>query len=270
MRNYESFAPLIQLRRQPIGRMMFAINQTRRQADALRDAVIVGQCDEFLRSARQTRLLVMRYSAEQRNPESRADVMDIDNEADRLAGVMFRSADEYRKHFPSDHPKGKMAREFIMKCYPSGLRALVHQTHVEQLDDLETIIELGQTELASHISELNLTDWFERLVEITDRYRQALESPRAETITYIQVRDALNDCHERLLQIVAKALGTYNDRSADHAESRRRLLQPIMTQDAFVAEYNRRRRNVIDVDPDTGVEAPLPVDVFVSDAQVEA
>lgn len=271
MNEYESFSTHIQMRYQPIGRLTFGVRGTLKAARAIGDAPIIALCEDFLPAARDTNLLVTQYITGQNASNARGEAVTVDSETDGLAGALYRGGDEYRKNPRANPVKAALAHDMLSMMFPNGLGGVVQQPFEVQLDMLDTIIHLGRGDFAHHIKELNLTDWFKALEDITEVYRAELEAPRPTRIAYRQVQNALRDCHERMLQIVAKVLGTYNERTSEHAALRKQLLEPIMIQDAAVAEYNRSRRKVVDVDPETGIETDAALDVDVeADAPAES
>jgi hypothetical protein len=79
-----------------------------------------------------------------------------------------------------------------------------------------------------------------------------------KSISFGEVKDARTQGQQLLLQAVAMILGLFPSESAADQAGRAKLLGPILRQNEAIRVYLRSRRNVEDVDPDTGLPVPVP------------
>ncbi len=259
-----NFSQLFTLRNQPPGRFAYCLRMVLLEAGALAAeghdvAGLTVMCQEHIRFGRDTLKLRMMYEAGQvGTPESKSKASAIDAAADRVISAAFRQVDDYRVNFSPDHAKAKAAQKVITAVFARGVVNITRQSHVQQFESMETILEIFDTELVHEVAALNLEDWVERIRELTGEYGAELGRHKVKGISYSDIRDAETECQERLCQLVARVMGDFNDRSDAHSQVRSRLLAPIVMQDNAIADANRRSRRVADLDPDTGVEQDVP------------
>jgi hypothetical protein len=90
-----------------------------------------------------------------------------------------------------------------------------------------------------------------------DAFAAALKARDAETVpSGDAIKDARELGQELYLEIVAQIITL----STGKPELRRELLEPVWYQNQRVQMYRRQRRNLVDVNPDTGEELPEPTD----------
>lgn len=259
-----NFSQLSALRKQPPGRFAYSVRGVLKEAEALAaegyDVTrLCAMCQDHIRFGRDTLKLRMSYEAGQAgDPDSKSQAVAVDAAADRAISATFRHIDDYRENFAPGSEKAQAAQTVIQTVFAKGVVGITRQSHVQQFESMEVLLEVFDHELQHEVRVLNLQDWVERIRELTAEYGAELGRKKVKGIAYSEVRDAETECQERLCQLVARVQGDFNERSDEHSQIRSRLLAPIVEQDDALAEANRRSRRLADVDPDTGAELEVP------------
>src|SRR5690606_20690897 len=110
-------------------------------------------------------------------------------------------------------------------------------------------------ELEADIVTLNLGAKLAQLSKLVEAFRAELEKTRAD-LAWDTVLAAQNEGHELLAELFVTILAAHKARTPENEERRAALLAEYDRQDRIVFEAQRRRRRVLDVDPETGADLP--------------
>jgi hypothetical protein len=236
------------------GRRILALRKMREVALTLNVPRIVELADVAIAHDMETRGLDMRWLGVRntRSPHA-AHMPAIEALADQLLTGLRDGA---RLHaLGADGTTLVEVDHFIQEVFPAGVFAVTSLPYVEESAEIERILGILQGPLALQVARFGLIRLVERLAAVSVQYREALHL--ADKLDFATVRAARDQGQLYFLQIVAMILGTFPLETPEHVDARRRLMAPILEQDAAVRAYRRGRRTVPDMDPDTG-----EVDVF--------
>lgn len=257
-----SVQPYLKFRQLPTGRRIFALQQMLVEARKLEWASLVTFLEDAIRQARQTLELELRwYVTRDDRSVKRGDAVVLDVQIDGQFGAMESIAKAQAVGDTSD-PDVKAAQDFVQAVFPLGLTAITQQDFEAQLQHMDLLVERFQGDLRGAVEQLGLQKQVGRLVPLVEQFRAELAKAK-EPLTFNQVRAAQQEGLERFAAAVVQVLGTYWDRDETSTARREALLAEANRQDELVAESLRRRRPVLDVDPDSGneVDEPQPAPV---------
>src|SRR5690606_28997816 len=152
-------------------------------------------------------------------------------------------------------------REVLQKLFPRGVAAITSQAFEDQDASVEALLEELEGPLAKHVQALGLTPLVKQLGEVRRAFHDALQSDDTDRITYDEVVGAENVAQETLSQLVVLIAAKYRKSDVASTQRRGQLLAPIIEQNERIVEARRRRRAVTDVDPETGEEQEVTIDV---------
>ena len=128
---------------------------------------------------------------------------------------------------------------------------------VEQRETTVAWLDRLQGELKADVELAGVSGFVQKLADVNARFGELLDKrEEASGLSYGAVKSAEENGHVAFLQIVAMLVG----REAENDAQRARLLDPILKQNEAIALMHRRRRNVPDVNPDTGEMTDPPVE----------
>jgi hypothetical protein len=144
---------------------------------------------------------------------------------------------------------------------PDGVGAVTRLPYAEQHQRVAALIEraLGPALAADMVLLPEMAELIARLRVINDDYGAAL-ARTDDAPTREELRAARAQLQELLAATVGMILGHYALQGPQGQADRDYLLEPILVQDEALTAARRRRRVPRDVDPDTGVEVPGPVE----------
>lgn len=154
-------------------------------------------------------------------------------------------------------------RDCLDRHFPAGAAAYTKIAHVEEHAAVTALVADLRKEHADVVKLLGLERRLARLAALLPQYKAEIDASNVgATITYKDVVIAREAAHEAMCALMAVIAGRWW-RPEDMA-TRAALLGPILQQSEKVAEARRGRREVEDIDPETGdpvaptPPAPLP------------
>ncbi|MFU8806462.1 MAG: hypothetical protein ACNA8W_21800 [Bradymonadaceae bacterium] len=245
-------------------RRVFAFSQLLIIARRFQDEEVEAFLEKSIAHDRETlRKEALWRAARQPQGTGRGKAVDIDNAIDRLVGAMHKSVQNLVSSVDPGHPIVAKGREFNRAVFPDGAHPIVTLQHEDQLGVMEELLERFDGPLRSHISELSLTIYVDQLRTLVPQFRSELkkQEPRP-AITFDEVRAAREQGQENLLAIVARILGENYTNSTAHVERRNEYLSIVFEQNERIRSHrSRRRRVMVDVNPDTGEEFVIEDDI---------
>ncbi|WP_428267611.1 hypothetical protein [Haliangium sp.] len=240
----------------PTGRRIYAMLELQRRATALgltATAEHAARCvahDRHLhkREGRYTPLRTLQYG-----PEARA----LDQVVDRKLAAVDGYLESQMRMFEEDSERGKAATYLRDRFFPRGLAAVIQQSFIqEHVYVSELVAAREEPEVAAAIAVLPEAGvMLDDLKAANDNYGAAISQdegrPTAEELRLLHAHG------QRLMaEVVSLAVGHFGVNAPDDHNGLRHLLEPISEQQERMARLRRRRRRVVDVDPDTGDELP--------------
>lgn len=241
-------------RQLPTGRRLFALKALLNEANRLGSAELAAKCQRAIDTDRQTQRVERAWRQQKSAPgKSRGDAVDLDRQIDALWGAMHSVV---RGQMVGDDPLSHKAATFMHEVFPDGLAGLVKRSFEEQLAEQESLLERfapGTGDLAGHIDALGLRRHVDQLNPLVDAFAHELQLQNNPT-TWGDVTQARSAGLNAFASALFLVLCTWDEDSPQHAAQRAACLAEYHRQDALVAEALRRRRPVVDIDPDTGEE----------------
>ena len=240
------------------GRRILAMTETKRIATTKGLTALVTHCDACVAHDREALQVEARWSSDKDAPQYAPEAKQVDILVDVAIGALRDTVEaEARDASPGDTLAAEAA-ELGQELFPNGLTAITQASYPEELAQLQRLIAcLQSAKWSNTVRELGLTRRLTRLIELESRYAVAVAAP-ATTVTFADVRNARAKGQNLMLQAVAMILGLHPGESEADIASREELLGPILRQNEAIRVYLRARRNVEDVDPDTGEVIPAP------------
>jgi hypothetical protein len=142
-------------------------------------------------------------------------------------------------------------RECLDRHFPNGAAAYTKLAHVEEHAAVTTLVADLRKEHGDLVKLLGLERRLTRLSALLPKYKTEIDASNAgATITYKDVVLAREAAHEAMCSLMAVVAGRWW--RPEDAATRASLLGPILQQSEKVAEARRGRREVEDIDPETG------------------
>ncbi len=245
-------ASLLRLYQLPTGRRAFAHRQvlkraTERGLDALVAHVTAAHTHdhETLRLERQ-RLGTSRgaYTAETHK---------LDTLVDRCVVGLKSYLDSQQQSFLPPHPRYQAAEALLQALFPTGASDIVRLSYAQEYEAVSSLLKgLDSDELKPHVEALpDLSFLIANLRETNAEYGASLSSgPNGPSGDELRV--ARDRGHELLAWTVVLIAAQYT--ASNDSDEVTHLLQPIMQQNEAMRLARQRRRQPLDVNPDTGDE----------------
>lgn len=238
------------------GRRIHALRQVREIVVEHELADLLPATDEAL--TQEAYYAALRSAWGLANAEAETLPSEIDPKIDRTLLLM----DQMLGHYADQGGEtGRYARRLSASIFPDGVGQHIRLPHVDQhAANAQVLVILEAAERQPWIERLGLRMLTASLRELNDAFGRAVRlREKTGGVTYGEVRDANARCHEMLLEVVARILGRFPT-PAD-GPLRTELLKPIAYQNEAIRLFRRRRRRVVDIDPDTGEPtSPQPGD----------
>lgn len=239
------------------GRRLFALRAIVALAESLGEQEIADSAREAVEFNEEVRETEQQWARERNVDQSvRVAADKLDDVVDRTVGGFHTRLKSDVQTFPADTPLGKKARELKRKAFPEGAAAVINQAFEDELSTLEQMNKLLAKMRASHVEPLGHGAVVDRIADLTVEYAEALEAPKTRKLDFKNVRAMRLQGQEHMLRVAAKIVGQFNGESPGDAETRQKLMLPIVEQNERIGDYYRRRRQVPDIDPDTGEDVP--------------
>ena len=247
---------LINLYVSTTGRRLFAFRQVRALAEAESFTELVEHCDTAITHELAARQLERRWAGEPAAAAANPAAQRIDVLVDSTLGAIRDHAVAQTRGASPDDPVHAQVAAFVKKVFPVGVHAVTTLPFYDESAAADDIVALLQGELSSIVTDLGLGRLRDRLAELAVQYREALDAPPQSLIDWGRVRSARAEGQGLLLEAVAIILGKHHGRTPAATAARFALLAPILKQNDAIGQYLRARRNVEDVDPETGADEP--------------
>ncbi len=240
------------------GRRLFALAEVQKLADEAGHASLGAHCAAAIAHDRDTLQKEAQWSNDKSASQYAPEAKQIDIVMDVALGALRDSLEADARDAAPGDVLGEAAAKLLHVLFPQGLAAVTNAPFVDQLADVQRIITcLQSAEWTSVVNDLGLGRRITRLVDLEKRYAAAI-ALATKTISFAEVKDARSKGQHLMLQAVAMILGLYpSDSDADTA-ARAKLLGPVLRQNELIRAYMRSRRNVEDIDPDTGAVVTTP------------
>lgn len=249
--------PYFSLRQLPTGRLVFSLKSMEKEARKHGLSKLVESIENAIRHGQETldQEAAWEVVRTKRNTR-RGDAMLIDNRLDRKL-VGMEAVVRGHTAGSEDSPRTLAAKRLHQELFPTGVGFFTRQSFEIQLERTARLLNKCRTTLAGDVEILGLDDHLNSIEDLNQQLRTELEKGPPEQVTWDQVRASRTEGHELLLGIVAQILGCYWQRTPEITAIREELLAEYNRQSQIVAESRRRKRPVLDVNPDTGEEVEL-------------
>lgn len=252
------------------GRRLFALQEVRSLGQAQGFTELTQHCDAAIAHERTTREMERRWASEPDHTVTNPAAQQLDALVDRTLGAIRDHVVAQTQGAVDSDPIHAAATAFVKRIFPISVYAVTSLPYIDELAAVDDIVALLQGELAPQVQDLGLGRLAQRLAELAEQYREALESPPPSLLDWGKVRSARSEGQGLLLEAVAIILGKHHLRTPDGTEARLALLAPILKQNEAIGNYLRTRRAVTDVDPDTGETTTVPTAGTSSDGGKKA
>jgi len=239
------------------GRRKFALAQVAARASTIEDRkgrAIADRAQEAHDHEAEVRELELRWEAQQAVTDRDA-LRHMDAELDRGIVALHTMATTLRDNLPETHPHHGLASSVLSEFFPNGTQAITELPYDIQI---KTMLDLVLRLRRDHPDAVDVMGVGALLVQLEERigdFEKALEaSQETGIVTYDEVRRANARGQELMLGVIALVCAVYYDSDDDeHVATRTRLMAPITYQNDRIRELFRRRE-FVDVDPETGDE----------------
>ena len=240
------------------GRALFALRQVRSAAHEQGFTALVKHCDAAIAHGVATRQLERRWAGEPVDTGANPAAQRIDVLVDRTLGAIRDGAVNATQGAAPEDPIHAKADAFVNQVFPLGVFEVTSMAYVDELAAVDDIVALLKGKLAGDVKEFALGTLVKRLADLAVQYRDALEAPPQSLVAFGKVRAARSELQGMVLEAVAIIVGKHHERTPEGTAARLSLLDPILRQNAAIGQYLKARRNVQDVNPETGEDEPGP------------
>lgn len=237
----------------PSGRLIYALEASLEQAEALNLREIAGACDRALKQARDTLRAERAYARRRRKDRAMAAASKIDPEVDRSVTLLRDVLKIGVKARAAADPMKARASEMLTHLFPKGVGPITSLPYIEELAAIDDVLAEAE-QFPDVIDALALRSFLDRLAEHTAAYRSALEPIREALPDFPTIKGHRERAHELLTEVIARTLGRFPTSSPEDRAAADALLQPIVEQNEAMREALRRRKPLADLDPETGLE----------------
>ena len=239
-----TIAPLFNLYLLSPGRRIYALDRVRPLAEAREAKAIVVAISQATAHDREVRKLDARRRRGP-NPVPPSAVRhdgEVDRTLDALDALLAYRVDR--------DGADSFAQVMRAELFPRGVKLHKRLPLAEQLVANQEVLELLESEQhAAWLDAQGLRPLIEDLRGSHEAFAQALaERDQAVVPSFAEVRSARARGQELYLRVVIEILAAYFEDEVARAE----LLAPIFAQNEEVRRLRRRRRPLIELDPDTG------------------
>lgn len=262
MRGMESVRDLFDLYDHTPGSLLFGLKGTRSAALKRNVPEVVSACDTAIEAALTYYNVNAAWERTKNQPRSKGEgeAIALDPLVDRGVTALQDAATIPVRSLPKDHPLAVAGREFRKKGLPNGAEGITKLAHPEELVAVQQLLNRcdDANDLGPYVEKLAMSPLVEHLRKLAVQFEAALRSPAIGETSWDKVKVTGIEAQERLGELMAKIVGTFNLRTPEHIAARAELLFPIMEQEERIAEVRKLRRPVTDIDPDTGDPAVGP------------
>ncbi|MBK9259483.1 MAG: hypothetical protein IPM54_06555 [Polyangiaceae bacterium] len=255
-----TFSALIRLNQFSTGRRLYTFHRVIAIAKKMDATVVELLVAKAIEADGHTYTLEQRWQLIRRGGKTSAKQLKAQNALQKLDGQIDRALSGLRDGAEAiikgaDDDEKDLVEEvefFLHEAFPNGVHAITAKSYPEQLVAVVALLQKLDGSLDPLVQKLGLSVNVARIKKLTAQYDELLKS--TDTLEFGQVKAARDVGQNYLYRIVAKIMGTYDAPDGDDAQKRAALLAPILAQNEAISNYIRSRRNVPDVDPNTGEE----------------
>ncbi len=235
----------------PSGRMLYATTRMKAAVTPEDGPEIPAALDATIDAARAVRRAEMARRALAKRPTFGPVAVSLDHDIDRVVNGIANVATTYQDALGPDTELGAAAQRVVQAVFPRGVREVTGLPYVEEATTVADLLARlsPDGDLAQEAQLLHLQPLVQQAQDILARFQRELDA-RPSGVSWAQIQDLRATAHQRLLEVVARIVGRYPT-PAD-AEARTRLLSPLWAQQQVLNDSYRRRRGLVDVDPETG------------------
>lgn len=242
----------------PTGRRLYAarkVLEAARERNANEIAALAERAVEHDTKAFELERQYVEGKAKPKSAEddkkSRAQLLD--ERLDAAVRALHDGANAFL-NFDESSAQHVAAREFLKKAFPAGLGAITQLAFVEELEAVNRLVAQLKGDLAGHVKTLNLSPHVSHVEQRLEPFRDAVGENAPEVVDFSTVRAARATGQEYIVRLTVKIFGQFDGNSAGEIDARHTLFGPIAAQNEKVSSYLKRRRRVLDVDPNSGEE----------------
>lgn len=249
-----SLEKLLSPRTMPTGRHAFALAEMHRRALAENYPEVAARIQRALDQAHHTLQFEMLWNKTRTmTSTARGDAVGVDRQLDAQV-VALESIISGAMVGDDTDREVQLARELHKEVFPQGVAAITRKAFEIELGLVDSMLARFRSDLATHITELNLTRQVDRLQRLADDYRTELLFEEHGKIPFKVVEDARDLLHAYTQKAVVAAFYVLDGDDAATREKLGYILAPFQDQQQRVFELNSARRKEKDVNPFTGQE----------------
>lgn len=226
------------------GSVLYALKQTPEAAlDALAPAV-----DAARQAANATLDIQLRWEQTKDASRSRGAASKLDNQIDRTIAGLAAVAKANINSLPADHPAHIASKAVLHIAVPQGV---AHVTQMRFEDELAAVQRMLKHLDPAAVQAANVEYQVAELARLAPLFEAEL-SKRVERVDYDSVRAQLAVLQRAVIVFVVQAAARWA--APADSETLNAALAPMLDQVDRIRDARSRRRRVLDVDPESGVE----------------
>lgn len=215
---------------------------------------IVETIDQALRRGKEALDIEFNWAnSRDQKSQARGQAALLDNRIDQQISAL-ESIVSAKTIGDDGDPVVNSAEEVMSAIFPRGVAAITNQSFEVQLGIMDTMIRRFDGPFADILEPLGIEREVARLKDLVEKFRHELNATEGPQLTYDQVRGVRTSLHEHLALVVVQIIAAFPGFDEMQSDQREALLAPLNDQQERVAESRSRRRNPVDVDPETGEE----------------
>ncbi|WP_428263682.1 hypothetical protein [Haliangium sp.] len=244
------------LYRFPSGRRLYAMLELQRRATALGLTQVVEHAARAVAHDRYALEREGRYIP-LRSAQYGPDAIALDQQVDRKLAALDGFLDSQLRMFEEGSERAQAAAYLRDRFFPRGIAAMVRQSFIQEHMEVDALLgRREQPAVAAAIEALpGLAHMLDELKASNDQYGAAIsdddDRPTTDELRMLQAHG------QRLMaEVIGLVVGHFGSTAPDDYDSLQHVLEPILEQQEVMGALHRRRRRIVDVDPETGDELP--------------
>jgi len=241
------------------GRRVLSMQQVKTAATTDNFATLTAHADVCVAHDRQTLVVEASWNAQSASSAGNPELRQLDRSLDPLITSLRNTIDSQVQASSPDDPLVEKGLQLTQTLFPRGSAAITKASYPDEAAEVERILdEVAKPKWADVVTAFGLARITGRIQTVAVKYRALLDAPVQGGLKYADVKAMRSKGQSLMLQAIAMALGKYPSDSEADRQGRALLLGPILRQNEAIGQYLKSRRNVPDVNPDTGEEQPTP------------
>jgi len=263
---------LLSLYRFTVRRGNFCLRRIREILGSRGFEALVPAVDRALEVHWSTSELEAAYRPSRRNTVHGREAVELDKELMRALRALHGCLALTVGAFGPDSPQGGTAARLREALFPDGLGRINDMAFVEKESEVTAMLNrlAEEPELAQAVSELGSAALVERLAEVTERYRAAIQVKKT---TFAEVREARRACQEQLIRVMVHLMSrrVSPDLAPEEGQALDLALGELLGHQEAIRRLRRQRRDPevaelelgwddesAELDDDESAEGPLP------------